>query len=38
MSWIKETNTIVKAAEGVVSMDGGVIKYKPYLKPVLLIV
>ena len=26
MSWIKETNTIVKATEGVVSMDGEVIK------------
>ena len=26
MSWIKETKTIVKATEGVVSVDGEVIK------------
>ena len=34
VSWIKETNAIVKATEGVVSMDGKVIKYKPYPEPV----
>ena len=38
MSWIKETNAMVKATEGVLSMDGEVIKYKPYPKPALFIV
>ena len=38
MSWIKETNALVKATEGVVSMDGEVIKYKPYPEPALFIV
>ena len=38
MSYIKETNTMVKANEGVVSMDGEVIKYKPYPEPALFIV
>ena len=38
ISWIKETNAIVKATEGVVSMDGEFIKYKPYPEPALIIV
>ena len=38
MSWIKETNAMVKATRGVVSMDGKVIKYKPYPEPALFIV
>ena len=38
MSWIKETNAMVKATEGVRSMDNKVIKYKPYPKPSLFIV
>ena len=38
MSWIKETKEIVKATEGVVSMDGKVTKYKPYPEPSLFIV
>ena len=38
MSWIKEANAIVKATEGVVSMDGEVIGYKPYPEPDLFIV
>ena len=38
MSWIKETNTMVKATEGLVSIDGEVIKYKPYPEPALFIV
>ena len=37
MSWIKETNTIVKATEGVVNMDGEIIKYKPYPEPALFV-
>ena len=38
MSWIKEINTIVKATEGVVSVDGENIKYKPYPEPALFVV
>ena len=38
MSWIKEANAIVKATEGVVSVDGETIKYKPYPEPALFIV
>ena len=38
LSWIKETNAIVKATEGVVSVDGENINYKPYLEPVLFFI
>ena len=38
MSWIKETNTIVKTTEGVVSVDGENIKYKPIFEPELFLV
>ena len=38
MSWIKETQRNMEATEGVVSMDGEVIKYKPYPEPALFII
>ena len=33
MSWIKEANTIVNAAERVVSVDSEKLKFKPYPEP-----
>ena len=37
VAWIKETNAIVSATEGVVSMDGEIIKCKLYPKPALFV-
>ena len=37
MSWIRETNAIVKATEGVVSVDDNNIKYKLYNEPALFL-
>ena len=38
MSWIKEADTIVNAAMGVVYVDGEKFKFKPYPEPALFIV